>query len=209
MKFWKCLSVIMAIVIVVLSCLVGNLYLKEDNQNHKIYKSYAGDTSTQSNSGVAYMVETGVGTGIYEQASDSTWPTGDGIAYNSTKSACEKGSTLSYDDSTHKLTINSTKTDKCFIYFNKFILPVVTMVSNVCFQSGGLTLVITATTGTNPISNYYFSIDDGATYKSSSTNTYNFNGLTDGTTYYVRVYVVDAKGFKSNIYNTTMKPTSW
>lgn len=63
--------------------------------------------STTSNSGIAYMVETGVGTGIYEQASDSTWPT-DAI-YNAEKSACEKGSTLSFDASTHKLTINSTK----------------------------------------------------------------------------------------------------
>ena len=38
---------------------------KDDNQNHKIYKSYAGDTSTTSNSGIAYMVETSAGSGTY------------------------------------------------------------------------------------------------------------------------------------------------
>ena len=75
MKYEKQIIFVMGFIIVVLSCLVGNLYLKDDNQNHKIYKSYAGDTSTQSNSGIAYMVETGPNTGIYEQASDSTWPT--------------------------------------------------------------------------------------------------------------------------------------
>ena len=46
-----------------------------EESTHKIYKSYSGETSTQSNSGIAYMVETGIGTGVYEQASDNTWPT--------------------------------------------------------------------------------------------------------------------------------------
>ena len=135
MKYEKQIIFVMGFIIVVLSCLVGNLYLRDDNQNHKIYKSYAGDTSTTSNSGIAYMVKTGVGTGIYEQASDSTWPTN--AYYNAEKSACEKGSTLSYDASTHKLTINSTKTDKCFVYFNKGYL----LYNKILTDNGGATAI--------------------------------------------------------------------
>jgi hypothetical protein len=178
---------------------------KDDNQNHKKYKSYAGDTSTTSNSGIAYMVETGVGTGIYEQASDSTWPT-DAI-YNAEKSACEKGSTLSFDASTHKLTINSTKTDKCFVYFNKGYL----LYNKILTDNGGATAI--SAKGTPSFSTVsttndgmYAAADDYGTsyyYRGAVNNNWvKFAGI------YWRIIRINGDNTVRMIYSGTTAPTS-
>jgi len=49
--------------------------------------------------------------------------------------------------------------------------------------------------GTDEISKYYYSIDDGD-YVSSPNNTYTFTGLKENTTYKVKVYTVNSEGVK-------------
>ena len=58
---------------------------------------------------------------------------------------------------------------------------------------------VSATNGTNNIQTYYYSINNGS-YVSSSSNTYTFSGLSQGTTYNIRVYVTDTNGIDSNVY---------
>ena len=64
-----------------------------------------------------------------------------------------------------------------------------------------ITVSVDASNGTNNIANYYYSINNGE-YVSSTSNTYTFEGLDTGTTYDIKVYVVDANGVQSNVYST-------
>ena len=63
--------------------------------------------------------------------------------------------------------------------------------------NNSITVNVNATAGTNTIKNYYYSINDGE-YVSSTSNTYTFSGLDEGTEYNVEVYVEDTSGIKSN-----------
>ena len=67
-----------------------------------------------------------------------------------------------------------------------------------------ITVSVSASAGTNAIGTYYYSINNGA-YTSSSSNTYTFSGLSAGTTYQIRVYVVDTNGVQSNVYNLSVQ----
>jgi hypothetical protein len=94
-------------------------YYKQANDlDNNVYTSYAGDNTNYSNSGIAYMLETSPNSGVYEQSSDITWPS-TGYYYNAIKSACENGSTMTYNYDNKTITINSSKTDKCYVYFSK------------------------------------------------------------------------------------------
>ena len=64
-----------------------------------------------------------------------------------------------------------------------------------------ITVSVDASNGTNNITNYYYSINNGE-YVSSTSNTYTFEELDMGTTYDIKVYVVDTNGAQSNVYST-------
>ena len=59
----------------------------------------------------------------------------------------------------------------------------------------------------NSISQYFYSINNGE-YVSSSSNAYAFNGLTSGTTYTIRVYVVDNNNVQSSTYTINTQTDS-
>ena len=79
-------------------------------------------------------------------------------------------------------------------YVNPVVNSVTTSVSN-----NSITVSVLATTGTNAIQTYYYSINNEA-YVSSTSNTYTFSGLNDSTVYNFRVYVRDTNGVDSNVY---------
>ena len=64
------------------------------------------------------LLETEVGSGIYETSSSDTYPTS-GYKFNSELSKCENGGELTWDDTTKKVVFSGTTSDKCYIYFDK------------------------------------------------------------------------------------------
>ena len=66
--------------------------------------------------------------------------------------------------------------------------------------TNSITVSVDASNGTNNIANYYYSINNGE-YVSSTSNTYTFEELDMGTTYDIKVYVVDTNGAQSNVYS--------
>ena len=93
----------------------------------------------------------------------------------------------------------------------QYINPVVNSVSTSNITSNSVTLTVNTTAGSNSIATYYYSSDNGTSYVSSISNTYTFSGLSAGTTYNFRVYVVDNGSVKSNEATTsatTKSPTS-
>ena len=89
----------------------------------------------------------------------------------------------------------------------QYINPVVNSVSTSNVTSKSVTLTVSATAGSNSIATYYYSSNNGTSYVSSNSNTYTFTGLSAGTTYNFRVYVVDSGGVKSNEATTSATTT--
>ena len=73
--------------------------------------------SIKSNDTLTMMLETEAGTGIYEETIASEWPT-DGFVFNETLSKCENGGTLTWNDDTKKVVMQSNISDKCYVYFD-------------------------------------------------------------------------------------------
>ena len=110
-------DLVLIFIFIIISIFYYNL--NNNSTDHNIITSYYGDNTNNPNSGIAYMVETNGYSGIYEQSSNTNWPSVSEYRYNSSKSACENGSTLLFNSTSNQITVNSNKTDKCYIYFDK------------------------------------------------------------------------------------------
>lgn len=85
--------------------------------------------------------------------------------------------------------------DKCYLYFN--IDTSVTINSfNVTNTETTITISMDAQSTNGAIAKYYYSIDDGENYVSSTSNTYTFN-ITEIKTYKIKIYAEDGIGRKS------------
>ena len=152
------------------------------------------------------MYETEAGSGEYVVASDTVWP-GDNYVFNEQLSSCENGSTLTWDNENKSVILNTSLTDKCYVYFDRDYSLTVDNVSIIHSQSS-LVINVSATSEGGEIVSYHYSIDDGNSYTTSANNSYTFNSLLSGTTYYIKVYVTDSNGKTSNIYSTSATTSS-
>lgn len=118
----------------------------------------------------------------------------------STKSACTGTSTMSIKN--QKVVIAATGRTSCVAYLDVSSGPIPESMQNTV---NGQNVTITfenSNLGTTPTT-YYYSSDNGATYVSSTSNTYTFTGLTPLTSFTFKAYSVDATGNTSRILTTT------
>ena len=80
-----------------------------------------------------------------------------------------------------------------------YILPSVTNVTPTT-KYNQISVSVVGANGTNNISKYYYSINDGA-YTESTNSSYTFTGLNEKTNYSIKVIVVDTLGRESNVYS--------
>lgn len=64
------------------------------------------------------MYETAVGSGVYEEASDTTW-NNDNYVFNKKLSKCENGSKVYWDETLKRVMMEASVSDKCYIYFDR------------------------------------------------------------------------------------------
>ena len=83
-----------------------------------------------------------------------------------------------------------------------YILPSVTNVTPTT-KYNQISVSVVGANGTNNISKYYYSINDGA-YTESTNSSYTFTGLNEKTNYSIKVKVVDTLGRESNIYSLSV-----
>ena len=76
----------------------------------------------------SYMLETSYGSGEYQMATDSTWPSG--YEYNATLSKCENGGILTWNEETKSVNLKTNVSDKCYLYFDAPLPPDVTIATN-------------------------------------------------------------------------------
>lgn len=118
----------------------------------------------------------------------------------STKSACTGTSTMSIKN--QKVVVSATGRTNCVAYLDVSSGPIPESMRNTV---NGQNVTITfenSNLGTTPTT-YYYSSDNGATYVSSTSNTYTFTGLTPLTSFTFKAYSVDAAGNTSRILTTT------
>ena len=200
MKKYK--TIILMCIFTTLGMIIGRYTSKND--------VYEQDTiKRKNNNTISMMLETDTNSKTYIQSTDSTWPT-DGYVFNEEMSKCEQGSTLKWDDTNKKVVMEGNRSDKCYVFFDKYDSIKINSYS-ISPIDDTINITIDATSGTGTISKYYYSKDDGVTYEESESNIYIFNDLTIGT-YKIKVYIMDSNGKKSNTIskeiNVIPKPTN-
>lgn len=75
---------------------------------------------------LSMMLETDTASGEYEMTTRFSWPTiEDGYVFNTSLSKCENGSKLRWDDENNAVVMQASVSDKCYVYFDKLVPPVV------------------------------------------------------------------------------------
>ena len=83
-----------------------------------------------------------------------------------------------------------------------YILPSITNVTPTT-KYNQISVSVVGANGTNNISKYYYSINDGA-YTESTNSSYTFTGLNEKTNYSIKVKVVDTLEKESNVYSLSV-----
>lgn len=102
--------------ILLLSCVllilpIGFLFISYYNKEYKVIESEKQSKTIVNSNALTMMYETGPDTGEYQVSSDTTWPQ-EGYVFNEQLSACENGSTLTWDDESKKVLLQASTSDK-------------------------------------------------------------------------------------------------
>ena len=82
---------------------------------------------------------------------------------------------------------------------NEYVLPSITEVTH-SVTLNSITLTVNASGGDGNVVTYMYSKDNGASWETSTSNTYTFNNLSDTTEYKIKVKTVDSNGKESPEY---------
>ena len=159
--------IIFSIVTLVLlvSFLGYSKYLKTTN----IYKEENINKPTKMTKGISMNLEQTAGAGDYKTVTQSSWPT-EGYEFNAELSKCEKGSTLSWDDTNKKVIVSGNTSDKCYVYFD---IAKPTLVKYIISQ-------YTGTQGENSLYYHNSTLTNGA-----GDNSYRYAGASDSVNNYI------------------------
>lgn len=175
--------------------ILSNVYLLYSNYSLRNILFQEQSSSTQKKKDLmSLMLETEQGSGMYEASKTGEWPDGEYV-FNKELSKCENGGELSWDNDKNQVVMVGNSSDKCYLYFN--IDTSVTINSfTVTNTETTITISMDAQSTNGAIAKYYYSIDDGENYVSSTSNTYTFN-ITEIRTYKIKAYAEDGIGRKS------------
>ena len=152
------------------------------------------DKNLINNSFLTLMLEQSDGT--YQESTTNTWPSGN-YAFNESLSRCENGGELRWNREEGIVNLLSNKSDACYVYFDLYNVVTITNVQ-ATKTTNSVTLTVTVDAGENPVATYYFSMDGGRSYETSTSPNYTFSELTPNTAYTFQVYGVDTEGYESN-----------
>ena len=88
--------------------------LEQDNK-----KLLASNNTSLNSNALTMMLETDINSNQYEAATSNDWPES-GFIFNAEMSGCERGGTLSWNNETNKVVMESLDPDKCYVYFDRY-----------------------------------------------------------------------------------------
>ena len=148
-------------------------YFKTSNT----YVENNSNNQTKITKGISMNLEQTAGAGDYKQVTQSNWP-GDDYAFNAELSKCENGSTLSWDNTKNVVVFSGNVSDKCYVYFDKYVLPVINDVTvEVAYTS--VHVKVDASEGSNKIEGYYYYLGQRPVQLNGN-NEYTYTNLTPG-----------------------------
>ncbi len=151
------------------------------------------------------MYETEAGSKEYEESKDNTWPE-EGYIFNKTLSGCENGGELEYNSQNNTVNLLTNKSDKCYVYFDKYNGVWIDNVVATNITGSSITIDISATSENGSISKYYYQVNESG-YIESTNNIITIEDLNKLTEYKIEVYAVDSTNAKSNIYELNVSTT--
>ena len=104
------LSIFSLILLIFVIILYSNRYKKQ------VYVE-EGNNQIRTGTSISMMLETKYNSGNYEPSSSSEWPK-EGYTFNSERSMCENGGTLSWNDETKSVVLTTRFSDRCYVYFD-------------------------------------------------------------------------------------------
>ena len=108
------------IIIILVSMLVGSLYLFHNKKN--VNKFDDDCKVSEKEKLLSYMIETSSGTGEYENGTSTKYQRpSDGYVFNTTLSKCQNGSELSWNSDSNSVVMIVNVSDKCYVYFDKLL----------------------------------------------------------------------------------------
>ena len=148
-------------------------YFKTSNT----YVENNSNNQTKITKEISMNLEQTAGAGDYKQVTQSNWP-GDDYAFNAELSKCENGSTLSWDNTKNVVVFSGNVSDKCYVYFDKYVLPVINDVTvEVAYTS--VHVKVDASEGSNKIEGYYYYLGQRPVQLNGN-NEYTYTNLTLG-----------------------------
>ena len=198
MKYRNIFLIIISILII--AFLGSIIIIKKNKEVYDQSNNYEFDNNTLS-----IMLEETPKMGDYKVSNLNEWPD-DSYVYNSYLSYCENGSKLNWNDETRMLTFSSSFTDKCYLYFDLYILPVIESVA-IDTSESSISLNVNAIEGDYPIEGYVYKIDEENEVSNNATS-YKFTGLSSNIQHTISVYAQDTNKKKSKIYSYTLPTIS-
>ena len=187
----KLLIGVSGMVVIAIFTLSITLFKSDDNV---ILSDNVNKENLINNSFLTLMLEQSDGT--YQESTTNTWPSGN-YAFNESLSRCENGGELRWNREEGIVNLLSNKSDACYVYFDLYNVVTITNVQ-ATKTTNSVTLTVTVDAGENPVATYYFSMDGGRSYETSTSPNYTFSELTPNTAYTFQVYAVDTEGYESN-----------
>ena len=167
-------------------------------------------TNTKTTNSVTLTVTTEAGENPIEKYYFSK---DDGQSYEESTSNTYTFSNLNYG-TTYKFKVYAkdtlgyeTNEETVQVTTNAYVNPTVNSITVTDTTNDTISISVSASGGTNRVSTYYYSINNGA-YTSSTSNTKTFTGLSKGTTYTIKVYVTDTNGVSSSEKTTSAQTES-
>ena len=130
------------------------------------------NNQTKITKGISMNLEQTAGAGDYKTVTQSSWPT-EGYKFNAELSKCEKGSTLSWDDTNKKVIVSGNTSDKCYVYFDIYQPTQPTLAEYIKSQ-------YTGTQGENLLYYHNSTLTNGA-----GDNSYRYAGASDSVNNYI------------------------
>ena len=124
---------------------------------------------TKITKGISMNLEQTAGAGDYKTVTQSSWPT-EGYKFNAELSRCEKGSTLSWDDTKKAVIVSGNLSDKCYVYFDIYQPTLAEYIKS----------QYTGTQGDNGIYYHNSTLANGA-----GNNSYRYAGASDSVNNYI------------------------
>ena len=193
-------------VLLTLSIITIIIFNNMDNKENNIISNVEKDTEVINSNMITMMYETEAGTGVYEETKDTTWPES-GYIFNENLSGCENGGELEYNSINKTVNLLSNKSDRCYVYFDKYDGVWIDNVSVTNVTGSSVTLDISATSENGNITTYYYALNDSKEYIESTTNSIVINDLNKLTEYKISIYAVDSTNARSNIYEISVSTT--